>query len=108
VQTQLDQVGAAIRRYRDQYAGAKDPHDLAALERTADEALTLCARRAVQEGLDDGRGRGKAGWWREEVVSDARLLGRLQAQMDSGDMVGTLTYAAMLLARQMAGQAPAP
>lgn len=64
----------------------------------ADSILIEQAMTAMSEKLEKSRKAGAHGWHTPDVTTDA-LMSRLLAAVESGDMVDTMNYAAMIHVR---------
>jgi hypothetical protein len=66
-----------------------------------DVSLTKMTAQAMSLSLAKERGRGKFGWWEESAVSHRDLVQRVRENLLSGSYIDVITYAAMLMAREL-------
>lgn len=64
-----------------------------------DEGMLRVIGSAMQRRLAEARAAGRTGWWTDQA-SDADLKQRLQAQIEAGQYLDAVLYAAMLHVRQ--------
>jgi len=76
-------------------------HEAALLNEHMDVSLTKMITQAMSLSLAKQRGRGKYGWWEEEIISHADLVQKCRENLLSGSYIDVINYAAMLMARDI-------